>query len=479
MPAKPRVAAGVGQVSPTVADDEEDRLLDDQMIIRQAKWNQERVLVLRVYNYFRIVLSVFLLILFFQGTSQSFVGSFNPGWFQSILCLYLMFNIAIGMATLVSEKHVLRGATAIASVVVFDIYFLSLLLLTSGGVDSGLGYLLVFSVAFGSAMLGGQTSFLFPALATVNGISGELYLHNIGVASGSQHFFEMSMLGISFFVVNLFFQYITRRLEERESDVVNLETLDRFHRIAERSRRELEVSNARFKVLLSSTGEGVLGLDMEGIVTFANPRACELLAIGYTDLVNSNIQQFMLPSTKSGSAAAIKVPKVLQLLGIEALSVYDPDRWQTAGNEAFIVEYSCEATVNKADMPTGAVLLFRNITQERTNEDRLQYLALYDQLTGLSNRSNFQEVLSSAISRSRWSKRSIGILAFDSDHFSMVNEQHGQTAGDAVLKVVAERLQARQCGRVIWLLVCTVISSPSCSQILIKQSTRHWSLNRF
>lgn len=79
MPAKPRVAAGVGQVSPTVADDEEDRLLDDQMIIRQAKWNQERVLVLRVYNYFRIVLSVFLLILFFQGTSQSFVGSFNPG----------------------------------------------------------------------------------------------------------------------------------------------------------------------------------------------------------------------------------------------------------------------------------------------------------------------------------------------------------------------------------------------------------------
>jgi diguanylate cyclase (GGDEF)-like protein len=353
-----------------------------------------------------------------------------------------MFNIAIGMATLVSEKHVLRGATAIASVVVFDIYFLSLLLLTSGGVDSGLGYLLVFSVAFGSAMLGGQTSFLFPALATVNGISGELYLHNIGVASGSQHFFEMSMLGISFFVVNLFFQYITRRLEERESDVVNLETLDRFHRIAERSRRELEVSNARFKVLLSSTGEGVLGLDMEGIVTFANPRACELLAIGYTDLVNSNIQQFMLPSTKSGSAAAIKVPKVLQLLGIEALSVYDPDGWQTAGNEAFIVEYSCEATVNKADMPTGAVLLFRNITQERTNEDRLQYLALYDQLTGLSNRSNFQEVLSSAISRSRWSKRSIGILAVDSDHFSMVNEQHGQTAGDAVLKVVAERLQA-------------------------------------
>lgn len=432
----------VSQISHIFAEDEEHRLLDEQMVSRQAKWNRERILVLRVYNYFRIVLSFFLLILFFQGTNQEFVGSFNPSWFQSILLLYLLFNVAVGIATLVSEKQVLRGATSIASVVVFDIYFLSLLLLTSGGVDSGLGYLLVFSVAFGSAMLGGQASFLFPALATVNGISGELYLHNVGVANGSQHFFEMSMLGISFFVVNFFFQYITRRLEERESEVVNLETLDRLHRIAERSRKELEVSNARFKVLLTSTGEGVLGLDMQGIITFANPRACDLLAVSYTGLVNSNIQRFMLPSSRSRSATVIKAQKVLQLLNIKALSVYDPDQWQTAEQEPFMIDYSCEVTVNRADMTTGAVLLFRNITQERNNEERLRYLARYDQLTGLSNRSNFQEVLNFAISRSRWSKRSISILVVDSDHFSMVNEQHGQIAGDEILKVIAERLQA-------------------------------------
>jgi len=186
----------------------------------------------------------------------------------------------------------------------------------------------------------------------------------------------------------------------------------------------------------------VLGLDMDGVVTFANPRACDLLAVSYEDLISSNIQRFMLLSSQATTDAAIKAQKILQLLDVKALSVYDPDQWQTAEHEAFMIEYSCEATVNKADEPTGAVLLFRNITQERTNEDRLQYLAHYDALTGLSNRSNFQEVLKSAISRSRWSKRTVGVLVVDSDHFSMVNEQHGQAVGDSILKEIAQRLQS-------------------------------------
>jgi len=81
------------------------------------------------------------------------------------------------------------------------------------------------------------------------------------------------------------------------------------------------VSNARFKVLLISTGEGVLGLDMQGIITFANPRACDLLAVSYTDPVNSNIQRFILPSFRSLSATASKAQKIVQQLHIKALSV--------------------------------------------------------------------------------------------------------------------------------------------------------------
>ncbi|MFT7686309.1 MAG: diguanylate cyclase (GGDEF)-like protein [Candidatus Azotimanducaceae bacterium] len=417
---------------------DEDLILQERLANRQAKGDRERAVVLRVYNYFRIVLSFFLIILFYEVPDQAFVGRLEPGLFQTVILFYLMFNVATGFIVLVSHSERFRGATAASTYTVFDIFFLTVLLFTSGGVDSGLGYLLVFSVAFGSVMIGGQMSFLFPALATVNGISSEIYLHNIGAVVGSQHFFEMAMLGTSFFVVNYFFQYASEKLSERELEVVNLQTLDRLHRIAEKSRQELEISNARFSVLLTSTGEGVLGLDMEGIITFANPRACELLDIDYLELIDTDVQRFMIAERKTADDSP---QKILDLLGIRARFPYDASRWQTASEKSFIVEYSCEATVNKENNRTGAVLLFRNITQVRENEEKVQYLANYDELTGLANRTNFHEVLKSALSLYSWSNRTIGILVVDTDHFSVLNEKEGEEAGDEILRVIARRLK--------------------------------------
>ena len=96
------------------------------------------------------------------------------------MSFYLLFNVATGFAVLVSAGQSFKSAGAIALYTAIDIFCLTLILYTSGGVESGLGYLLVFSVAFGSVMLGGQMSALLPALATVNCITSEVYLHNTG-----------------------------------------------------------------------------------------------------------------------------------------------------------------------------------------------------------------------------------------------------------------------------------------------------------
>ena len=86
------------------------------------------------------------------------------------------------------------------------------------------------------------------------------------------------------------------------------------------------------------------------------------------------------------------------------------------------------------------MLLFRNITQERENEERVQYLANYDDLTGLANRTNFNEVLKAVIGRTLRNKRALSILIVDTDHFSAINEKEGEETGDEILKVIASRL---------------------------------------
>ena len=410
---------------------DEDAILQEPLHNRQDQHERERAVVLRGYNYYRIVISFALLIIFYKVTNQTFAGLLEPRWFETIVMIYLACNVASSFFVLVNDSKWVISDSSIAAFVIVDTFFLTALLLTSGGVESGLGYLLVFTVAFGGIMVRGQLSILFAAIATVCGISVEYYLHNTGAVSGTQHYYEMAMLGVAFFLVDYLFQYAAKLVDVRDQQVVSFEALNKVHQIADQSRLQLEESNARFTVLLQSTGEGVIGLDTAGHITFANPSAYHLLETE-TELIDSNVQRFMVPADSStntdaeGNVVSIVPPqKILELLNIPGKSIYDPLHWKTAKNEVFTIDYSCEATVNKIGEATGAVLLFRNVTQERENEQRVEYLANFDELTGLPNRTNFDGGLRSAISRNSRGNRFVAILVVDTDHLTVLNEEMG------------------------------------------------------
>lgn len=73
-------------------------------------------------------------------------------------------------------------------------------------------------------------------------------------------------------------------------------------------------------------------------------------------------------------------------------------------------------------------------------EIRLQTEALKDSLTGLGNRSLFNEQLSQAVARARRDNEKVGVLMIDLDRFKPVNDRYGHQAGDELLKMVAERI---------------------------------------
>ncbi|CAI4030181.1 putative Signal transduction response regulator, receiver and diguanylate cyclase domain [Nitrospira tepida] len=81
-----------------------------------------------------------------------------------------------------------------------------------------------------------------------------------------------------------------------------------------------------------------------------------------------------------------------------------------------------------------------SIERKRT-EERLTYLAQYDQLTGLVNRALFQDRLVQAIARSRRTQQGFALMLLDLDGFKAVNDSLGHDAGDLVLKIVADRLK--------------------------------------
>lgn len=84
----------------------------------------------------------------------------------------------------------------------------------------------------------------------------------------------------------------------------------------------------------------------------------------------------------------------------------------------------------------------RDVTEQRTAEDRIRWAAMHDPLTQLPNRFLFQEKLDQAIQRPITAGHKLGLLLLDVDHFKQINDTFGHDAGDAVLKAFGERLRA-------------------------------------
>ncbi|WP_341713721.1 EAL domain-containing protein [Erythrobacter sp.] len=81
-----------------------------------------------------------------------------------------------------------------------------------------------------------------------------------------------------------------------------------------------------------------------------------------------------------------------------------------------------------------------DITQAKAAEARIAFMAHYDQLTGLPNRTLFNATLEREMARSPEPGRT-GLLFVDLDHFKEINDGYGHETGDAVLGEVGRRLE--------------------------------------
>lgn len=89
----------------------------------------------------------------------------------------------------------------------------------------------------------------------------------------------------------------------------------------------------------------------------------------------------------------------------------------------------------------GYLLIYHDIAERKRAENKLQYEAMHDPLTGLPNRTLFMDRLSLALSRrSRSAEQNCGVLFLDLDRFKEINDTMGHAAGDLLLIEVAARI---------------------------------------
>lgn len=86
------------------------------------------------------------------------------------------------------------------------------------------------------------------------------------------------------------------------------------------------------------------------------------------------------------------------------------------------------------------LVYFRIMKAREAAQNRVQFLAYYDPLTGLPNRALMNEKLDAAVSAARVAGRKAAVIFLDLDRFKIINDSLGHSAGDALLCEVAQRL---------------------------------------
>lgn len=192
--------------------------------------------------------------------------------------------------------------------------------------------------------------------------------------------------------------------------------------ISARLRMEEELSETRdnLQSLVQENRAGILVLDAQGRIRFANAAAKALLAGGAQGLEGAD---FPLPAgvgTLGGLAGEIPITRHDGSRGAAAVAITET-RWQ--GTLAHLV-------------------MLHDITERKAAEERMQQLAFQDGLTGLPNRQLFADRLEQTIELARREGKDLALLFMDLDRFKTINDTLGHGAGDHLLRCVAQRLQS-------------------------------------
>ncbi|WP_417579202.1 putative bifunctional diguanylate cyclase/phosphodiesterase [Pelagibacterium sp.] len=190
---------------------------------------------------------------------------------------------------------------------------------------------------------------------------------------------------------------------------------------------------SRLDTALETMQHGLCMLDETGVIAMVNDRAQQTFAgiaegawVGraFSDLLEEAIAKRALPRPT--------VDRLNRMIG-----------QQTGGKIVMKLsgDYHCEVTISSRGDRT--VLLFENVTPRIRAQERINFMARYDGLTGLPNRTYFTEQVEADLaSRERMGRGEPVFLAIiDLDDFKNVNDTLGHLAGDRVLTETAARIQ--------------------------------------
>lgn len=186
--------------------------------------------------------------------------------------------------------------------------------------------------------------------------------------------------------------------------------------------------------VFEAASEGIAILDPDFVLLAVNQAYCEVTGYSREELLSRNALE--LPSSRDARRHSLAIEQALDQQG----------RWQGELVEArkngdlYPQWLQLNGVRDARGTISNIVGFYTDLSARRESEERLRYLAHYDELTGLANRALFRLRLHDAGQRVRLNGRSLALLHIDLDRFKLLNESLGHELADQLLKKMAQRI---------------------------------------
>ncbi len=185
---------------------------------------------------------------------------------------------------------------------------------------------------------------------------------------------------------------------------------------------------------INAAGDQIMIMDSSGIIEFVN--AAFERETGYS----SNEVIGLHPSVFSADAHAADFYRdILETVRSDS-SWHGEIVNKHKDGSTHVEEMTVTAVQNDEGGAEHFIAIKRNITEKKVYEEKLDFLAFHDPLTGLPNRLMFGDKLYAELLNSELNKRELAVMFLDLDRFKIINDTLGHNIGDELLRNVSERM---------------------------------------